>query len=90
MIDKEKMSHELKNRLNRIEGQVRGVHRLIDNQASCEDVLIQLAAIKAAIEQVGMKVLGCYMADAVAAKVEQGQDPTSSIELAIKLLGRLS
>ncbi|KAF0196183.1 MAG: hypothetical protein FD169_1051 [Bacillota bacterium] len=89
MIDKEKMSHELKNRLNRIEGQVRGVHKLIDNQATCEDVLIQLAAIKAAVEQVGMKVLGCYMADAVAAQVQQGQDPTSSIDQAIKLLGRL-
>jgi len=89
MIDKDKLSHELKNRLNRIEGQVRGVSKLIDNEANCEAVLIQLAAIKAAIEQVGMKVLGCYMADAVSAQVQQGEDPTSSIELAIKLLGKL-
>lgn len=89
MIDKDKMSHELKNRLNRIEGQVRGVHKLIDNDANCEAVLIQIAAIKAAVEQVGMKVLGCYMADAVTAQVEQGQDPTPSIDLAIKLLGKL-
>jgi len=89
MIDKQKLSHDLKTRLNRIEGQVRGVHRLIDNQASCEEVLIQLAAIKAAVEQVGMKALGCYMADAVAAQVKQGEDPTAAIEAAIKLLGKL-
>lgn len=83
------MASELKNRLNRIEGQVRGVNKLLDNGASCEEVLIQLSAIKAAVEQVGMKVLGCYMADAVTAEITQGLDSTTAIELSIKLLGKL-
>lgn len=89
MLDKEKLSRELKNRLSRIEGQVRGVQKLVDNQANCDEVLIQLAAIKAAVEQVGMKVLGCYMADAINRQVVSGEDATSSIEEAIKLLGKL-
>ncbi len=88
-MNKEKIARELKNRLSRIEGQARGVQRLIDEQADCEKVLIQLAAMKAAVDQVGMKVLGCYMAEAVMAQMNNGEDPDSAIENAIRLLGKL-
>ena len=88
-MDKQKLAIELKNRLSRIEGQARGVQRLIDEQADCEKVLIQLAAMKAAVDQVGMKVLGCFMADAVKSQMQTGQDPDEAIEAAIKLLGKL-
>lgn len=88
-MNKEKLALELKNRLSRIEGQARGVQRLIDEQADCEKVLIQLAAMKAAVDQVGMKVLGCYMADAVKAQMQTGEDADDAIEAAIRLLGKL-
>lgn len=89
-MDKQKLAKDLKNRLSRIEGQARGVQRLIDEQADCEKVLIQLAAMKAAVDQVGMKVLGCYMAEAVSTHVKNGEDPSEAIEAAIKLMGKLS
>lgn len=89
-MDKEKLAKDLKNRLSRIEGQARGLQRMIDEQADCEKVLIQLAAMKAAVDQVGMKVLGCYMAEAVSANVKNGEDPDGAIEAAIRLMGKLS
>ena len=39
----------LKNRLNRIEGQVRGVRSMLENDAYCTDILIQVSAIQAAL-----------------------------------------
>ncbi|MBT9134047.1 MAG: Copper-sensing transcriptional repressor RicR [Firmicutes bacterium] len=88
-MNKEKLAKELKDRLSRIEGQARGVQRMIDEQAECEKVLIQLAAMKAAVDQVGMKVLGCYMADAVKAQMEGGAEADDAIDNAIRLLGKL-
>lgn len=59
-------------RLKRIEGQVRGIQRMVDDNAYCVDILTQLSAVIAASEKVGLKVLeshirGC-VADAIASK----------------------
>ena len=58
------------NRLRRIEGQVRGLHRMVEEDAYCVDILTQVAAVQTALEQVAIRVLdghvrGC-VADAVA------------------------
>jgi DNA-binding FrmR family transcriptional regulator len=45
---------QLQNRLRRIEGQVRGVQRMIDEERWCPDVLIQLGAIQAALDKVAL------------------------------------
>lgn len=55
-------------RLRRAEGQLRGVQRMIDEDAPCEDVLVQLAAVTAALDQVGLHLIGarlrqCQQAD---------------------------
>jgi DNA-binding FrmR family transcriptional regulator len=44
-------------RLHRIEGQVRGLERMIDEDRYCVDILTQIAAVKTALEQVGAKLL---------------------------------
>jgi DNA-binding FrmR family transcriptional regulator len=44
-------------RLKRAEGQLRGVQRMIAEGAPCEDVLTQLAAVKAAVDQVGLHLI---------------------------------
>lgn len=44
-------------RLKRAEGQLRGVQRMIGEGAPCEDVLTQLAAVKAAVDQVGLHLI---------------------------------
>ena len=48
-------------RLRKIEGQVRGIQKMIGSGRDCEAVLIQLAAIRSGIENVGALLLGNYM-----------------------------
>lgn len=48
-------------RLRRIEGQVRGLQRLIDEGAGCRDVIHQVSAVKAAVERVGYRLVAAGM-----------------------------
>jgi CsoR family transcriptional regulator, copper-sensing transcriptional repressor len=47
-------------RLRRIEGQVKGIQKMIENEQQCNDVLVQIAAIRAAINKVGGLILENY------------------------------
>ncbi len=51
----------LRNRLNRIEGHVRGINRMLEAQDDCDDIVVQLSAIKAAVNQVTIKLLEGHM-----------------------------
>jgi DNA-binding FrmR family transcriptional regulator len=64
---------ELVNRLRRIEGQVRGVQRLVENEAYCLDILQQVEAIAAAADQVGMLVLEDHIDGCLTHAIESGQ-----------------
>jgi DNA-binding FrmR family transcriptional regulator len=48
---------QLLDRLKRIEGQIRGLQRMIENQRSCSDVITQVLAARSALEQVGTQLL---------------------------------
>jgi len=48
---------ELKKRLHRIEGQVRGIERMVDEDRYCIDILTQVGAVRTALESVGLQVL---------------------------------
>ncbi|MBI4500619.1 MAG: metal-sensitive transcriptional regulator [Gemmatimonadetes bacterium] len=61
------------NRLKRIEGQVRGVQKLISNHQSCDDILIQIGAVKQAINGVAVELLEGHMDTCVAESIEKGQ-----------------
>ena len=67
-------------RLSRIEGQVRGVQRMVNEDAYCIDVLTQINAIKAAIDQVGLLLLEDHIKGCVTSAVRQG-DQTKVDEL---------
>jgi len=54
------------NRLRRIEGQVRGLQRMIDEGKDCESVLTQLAAVKAALDRVGIFLISHRMKECFA------------------------
>ncbi|OIQ53288.1 copper-sensing transcriptional repressor CsoR [Moorella thermoacetica] len=64
-VYRQEVQEELLARLKRIEGQVRGVSKMIQDQRGCGEVVIQLAAIKAAINQVAMTTLACHLADEI-------------------------
>ncbi|WP_125154697.1 metal-sensitive transcriptional regulator [Clostridium rectalis] len=65
MSGKLEMKKDTLNRLKRIEGQVKGIQRMIENEASCKEVLIQIAAIRSAINKVGTLVFENYAQNCV-------------------------
>jgi DNA-binding FrmR family transcriptional regulator len=59
-------------RLHRIEGQVRGIERMVEEERYCIDVLTQIAAVTTALESVGMKLLEDHVAHCVAGALASG------------------
>jgi DNA-binding FrmR family transcriptional regulator len=59
-------------RLSRIEGQVRGIAKMIDEDRYCIDVLTQLAAVDTALSAVGMKLLDAHVKHCVADALASG------------------
>ena len=55
-------------RLRRIEGQVRGIARMLDDQRSCEDVVTQLMAVRSSIDTVGAVVLDSHLEGCVSGR----------------------
>ena len=59
-------------RLRRIEGQVQGLQRMIDGDAYCVDILLQVAAVQGALEQVEKLVLGRHIESCVTDALRSG------------------
>jgi CsoR family transcriptional regulator, copper-sensing transcriptional repressor len=70
----------LQNRLRRIEGQVRGVQRMVDEEAYCVDVLTQIASVVAALEKVGTILLKDHVEHCVRESIEKDKDVDERIE----------
>jgi DNA-binding FrmR family transcriptional regulator len=62
----------LVSRLNRIEGQVRGVKGMIEKDTYCDDVLNQIAAIQSALNSVGKLLLENHMNSCVIERIQEG------------------
>lgn len=78
----------LQTRLRKISGQVNGVSKMIDDNRYCKDVLIQIAAIEAALKEVGYIVLRDHMLTCVTSDIKN--DDFSSLEDAVEIAKKLS
>lgn len=76
-------------RLKRIEGQVRGIQRMIESGRDCESVVTQLTAVRSAIEGVGSLVLNNYMKFCFHETGETQQAGLCSLARAISIWGRV-
>jgi CsoR family transcriptional regulator, copper-sensing transcriptional repressor len=77
-------------RLRRIEGQVRGLHRMVDNDDYCIDVLTQVAAATRALESFALGLLDEHLAHCVAdALVAGGDDAAAKVHEASAAIARL-
>ena len=74
--DKEK----IQNRLRRIEGQVRGVQRMVDEEVYCVDILTQLGSIVSASEKVALLLLKDHVEHCVRESIEKGEAGDEKIE----------
>jgi CsoR family transcriptional regulator, copper-sensing transcriptional repressor len=71
---------DLMRRMKRIEGQARGIQRMLDEGEDCEQILIQLGAIKAAINRVGMKAVACSLEHRVLEAVKSGGNAEAAVD----------
>ena len=62
----------LTRRLHRIEGQVRGIERMVDDDRYCIDILTQIAAVKTALESLALQLLDGHVKHCVAGAIASG------------------
>ena len=67
---------KLINRLNRIEGQVRGIRGMVENNAYCTDILMQVSAVNAALNAFNKELLASHIRTCVADDIRNGKDET--------------
>ena len=65
---------DLMNRLKRIEGQIRGIQGMLEKDAYCTDILMQVAAVNAALNSFNKVLLGNHIRTCVAENIRQGND----------------
>lgn len=67
---------KLMNRLNRIEGQIRGIKRMLEENAYCNDILIQSAAVNAAVNSFNRELLASHIKTCVTRDIREGKEET--------------
>ena len=83
--DKKEAIHK---RLRRIEGQVRGLHRMVEEDAYCIDILTQISAATRALQAVAVGLLEGHLAHCVAEAAREG-DATAKVKEATDAIARL-
>jgi len=78
---------QLKNRLNRIIGQLNGISRMLDENRYCGDILTQLAAAESALQSFGYVILQEHMETCVIEEIRKGN--TAVVDEAVELMKKL-
>ncbi len=73
----EKELRALKNRLSRIEGQIRGISGMVDSDAYCVDILTQVSAVQAAISSFATVLLAQHINGCVVEDIKSGRTETA-------------
>lgn len=72
----EKEYKDLMNRLSRVEGQIRGIKGMLERDAYCTDVLMQVEAVKAALNSFSKVLLGNHIKSCVTEDIKAGKEET--------------
>lgn len=83
----EKLKSNLLSRLNRIEGQVRGIKGMIERDIYCDDVLHQISAAQSALNSVSKLVLENHIQGCVVEKIQNGEEEV--VQELIKTIGKM-
>lgn len=75
------------NRLSRIEGQIRGIRGMVEKNAYCTDILVQVSAVTAALSSFNRELLSSHIKSCVANDIRAGKDDT--VDELINTLGKL-
>lgn len=78
---------QLKNRLNRIQGQLNGIGKMLDENRYCGDILTQIGAVESALQSFGYEVLKEHMKTCVVEQVQEGN--VAIMDEAVDLIRKL-
>ncbi|MBE5882971.1 MAG: metal-sensing transcriptional repressor [Lachnospiraceae bacterium] len=78
---------QLKNRLNRVIGQLNGIVRMLDENRYCGDILTQLAAAESALQAFGYEILKDHIETCVIEEIQHGN--TGIVDEAVELIKKL-
>ena len=80
---------QLRKRLARVEGQVRGVARMVEDDRYCIDVLTQIAAVQAALDKISLGLLDDHARHCMQGKGHAPSDPNQQVDELMGAVGRL-
>ena len=83
----EKLNQDLVNRLNRLEGQVRGVKGMVEKEVYCDDILIQVRAIRSALDSVSKLILENHVRNCLSERIRAGDQ--HSVDELVETIGRV-
>jgi len=85
-VEQERIKKNVLSRMKRIEGQVRGIQRMIDEGKECEDILVQVRAVRSALQSANKLILKRYMIRCHVEAMENGESQEESLDNFIKVL----
>lgn len=74
-------------RLRRAEGQIRGIEKMVENDAYCPDILIQVSAVTSALNSFSKELLACHLRSCVVEDIRAGRD--DAVDELVKVLQKL-
>jgi len=80
-VHSEASRRQLTNRLSRIEGHIRGVKTMVNESRPCPEVLIQIAAIRGALDRVARIILDEHLSQCISRAAQEGNIETELAEL---------
>lgn len=78
---------KLLTRLKRAEGQIRGIEKMVENDAYCPDILVQTSAVQSALNSFNKVLLGCHIKGCVVDDIKEGKE--EAVDDLVELLQKL-
>lgn len=77
---------DVKRRLRRVEGQVRGVLKMMEEEKDCKDVVSQLSAVRSAVDKAMAYIVAVNLERCILEEKDAGRDPGKLVQEAVELL----
>ena len=75
------------NRLKKAEGQIRGIQKMVESDAYCPDILIQVSAVTSALNSFNRELLACHIRSCVSEDIQAGRD--EAVDELVRVLQKL-
>lgn len=87
VLRNEQEKKDLLVRLKRVEGQIRGIEKMVENDMYCPDILVQVSAVQSALNSFNKVLLACHIKGCVADDIRDGKD--EAVDELVTLLQKL-